>query len=116
MSIYNDVLSIYIVYIPNINLTRFEPLKPSRSGGISLFSILILKEAVEQPYCLAKNMIFIHKILILPVYVLITPVTQMLFKIIKVVLKKLAKIGGYVVPVMWKKREIFYTNILTDTK
>ena len=28
------------VYIPNMNLTKFEPLKPSRSGDISL---LVLK-------------------------------------------------------------------------
>ena len=44
-------MSIYITnktYV-NINLTKFELLKPSCSGDIS---ILILKEDVEQTYCL----------------------------------------------------------------
>ena len=38
---------------PNIDLTKFELLKRSR------FSILISKEAVKQPYCLAKYATFI---------------------------------------------------------
>ena len=42
-------------YTPNINLTKIEPLKPSRSGDISLLVLKFLKEAVKQPYCLAKN-------------------------------------------------------------
>ena len=40
------------MYIPNIKLEPFS------SGDIRL---LVLKEAVEQPYCLAKNTIFILK-------------------------------------------------------
>ena len=67
-------MSIYItnkiyMYIANINLTKFEPLKPAHSGD-KPFSILIFNEAVEQPYCLAKNTIFILKILILRVCIL----------------------------------------------
>ena len=36
-------------------------MKPSRSGDISPFSIEISKEAVKQPYCLAKYVFFIIK-------------------------------------------------------
>ena len=39
---------------PNINLTRFEPLKPSRSGDISLLVFKISKEAMKQP-CLDQK-------------------------------------------------------------
>ena len=37
------------IYTPNINLTKFEPLKPSHSGDISLLVFKIFKEAVNQP-------------------------------------------------------------------
>ena len=52
-------MSIYITnktYIatPNINLTKFEPVKPSRSGDISLLVFKIYKEAVKQP-CLDQK-------------------------------------------------------------
>ena len=50
-------MSIYITnktYTPNINLTKFEPLKPYRSGEISLLLFKISKEAVKQP-CLTKK-------------------------------------------------------------
>ena len=43
-----------ILYTPNINLTKFEPLKPSRSGDISLLVFKISKEAVKQP-CLDQK-------------------------------------------------------------
>ena len=41
-------------YTPNINLTNFEPLKPSRSRDISLLVFKISKEAVKQP-CLDQK-------------------------------------------------------------
>ena len=40
--------------IPNINMSKFEPLKPSRSGDISLLVFKISKEAVKQP-CLDQK-------------------------------------------------------------
>ena len=46
MSIYNYQQNIYT---PNINLTKFEPLKPSRFEDISLLVFKISKEAVKQP-------------------------------------------------------------------
>ena len=36
------------IYNPNINLSNFVPLKPSRSGDISLLVFKISKEAVKQ--------------------------------------------------------------------
>ena len=53
-------MSIYITnrtykqYNPNINLSKFEPLKPSRSGDIGLLIFKISKEAVKQP-CLDQK-------------------------------------------------------------
>ena len=69
-----------------MNLTKFTFWK------YQPYSVVILNEAVEQPYCLAKNIIFILKMLILPVYILTNNVqglflyTKCYFKIIKVVL------------------------------
>ena len=37
------------IYTPYIHLTKFEPLKPSRFGDISLLVFKISKEAVKQP-------------------------------------------------------------------
>ena len=63
-------MSIYITnrkYIStNINLSKFEPLKPSRSGNISLLVFQNIQAAMFGP----KNTMFILKILILPVYIL----------------------------------------------
>ena len=42
------------IYNPNINLTKFEPLKPSRSGDIGLLVFSISKETVKQP-CLDQK-------------------------------------------------------------
>ena len=69
-------ISIYYqqnMYTPYINLTKFEPLKPSRSGDISLLVLKICKQAVKQP-CLDQKIytMFILKIPILPVYILIS--------------------------------------------
>ena len=52
-------MSIYITnrtYIanPNVNLTKCEPLKPSRSGDIIVLVFKISKEAVKQP-CLDQK-------------------------------------------------------------
>ena len=59
------------MYNPNIKLSKYEPLKPSRSGDISLLIFKISKEALKQPAMFGpKNTTFILKILILPVYIL----------------------------------------------
>ena len=42
------------MYNPNINLSKFEPLKPYRSGDISLLVFKTSKEAVKQP-CLDQK-------------------------------------------------------------
>ena len=47
-------MSIYFTNKTYINLTKFEPLKPSRSGDISLLVLKIYKEAVKQP-CLDQK-------------------------------------------------------------
>ena len=67
-NIYNNI------YNPNINLSKFEPLKPSRSVDISLLVFKISKEAVKQP-CLDQKMqcllskysYFLY--MVLPVYI-----------------------------------------------
>ena len=46
--------------------TASETLSFERYQSFSIIS----KEAVKQPYCLAKNMIFIPKILMLPVHIM----------------------------------------------
>ena len=38
------------IYNPNRNLTKFDPLKPSPSGDISLLVFKISKKDVKQPY------------------------------------------------------------------
>ena len=54
-----------------MNLTKFEPLKPSRSGDISLLVFKISKEAVKQP-CLDQKIHFLFSkySYTLPVYIL----------------------------------------------
>ena len=51
-----------------INLSKFEPLKPSRSGDISLLIFKISKEAVKKPCLDPKIQCLFSEILILPVY------------------------------------------------
>ena len=66
-------MSIYITnktYTPSINLTKFEPLKPSHSGDISLLVFPISKGSCEAAMFVPKNTMFILKILIIPVYIL----------------------------------------------
>ena len=58
------------IYTPYKNLTKFEPLKPSRSGDISLLVFKISKEAVETAMFGPKNKMFFLKILILLAYIL----------------------------------------------
>ena len=47
-------LPIEHIYNPNVNLSKFEPRKSSRSGDISLLVFKISKEAVKQP-CLDQK-------------------------------------------------------------
>ena len=56
------------IYNPNKNLTKFEPLKPSRSGD-QLFSIQNIQGSCEAAMFGPKNTTIILKILILPVYI-----------------------------------------------
>ena len=49
-------------------MSKFEPLKPSRSGDISILVFKISKEAVKQPCLDKKNNVYSQK-LILPVYI-----------------------------------------------
>ena len=57
MEIYNGITTIHNnvcqqnLYTPNINLTKFEPVKPYRSGDITLLVFKISKEAVKQSDC-----------------------------------------------------------------
>ena len=96
-------MSIYItdrtLCNPNINLSKFEPLKPSRSGDISLlvFKIFGPKNVWTKKYnvysqnthtsCVYFDLKFSG---LSPIYPNVT------LRSSKVVLKKWAKIGGYV--------------------
>ena len=68
-------MTIYItnrtyIYDPNINLSKFEPLKPYRSGDNQPFSIQNIQGSCEAAMFGPKNTMLILEILILPVYIL----------------------------------------------
>ena len=54
LSITASIIVENIAYTPNINLTKFEPLKPSHSGDISLLVFKISTAAAKQP-CLDQK-------------------------------------------------------------
>ena len=77
-----------------MNLTKFEPLKPSHSGDISLLVFRISKEAVRQPCLDKKIQCFSQNSYTSCVYFdrAFSYIPKCYFKIIK----SGTKIGGYV--------------------